>query len=197
MQNEEKEHRVGDVEDDVREMMTGRVKPVNLAIKHVRKPSQRMPIADVITEGPGYSGAGQALFNLGVFGDVLLVVVPKKIMAQAGQINREGEQSENSADENLEPYRWRSVSQSGRGSCENKSRIQWQSIPGSLPARAQQCAMVESLADNLQRLGIGGPTVESSVAVPEPGALRWLFCMLGKSRQCPGFCGRILRCVAG
>ena len=75
-QQHEKQERVGRVKQDVDAMMRAGVQAEQLAVQHVRKPGQRMPVAGVPgREGPFDAGPGQAVLDHLIFGDVIVVVI--------------------------------------------------------------------------------------------------------------------------
>jgi len=70
------------VQNDICQVMARRLQPVKLAIEHMREPSQWMPVACMAAECPNKAFDSQTGSHVRILGDVLLVVVIKKAVAQ-------------------------------------------------------------------------------------------------------------------
>ena len=86
MEYGQKQERGGGVQQNTGEMMLGGGGAKKLAIQHVRKPGEGMPIAGVKTKGPDQSMPRQTRLDTGVFRDVLLVIKTNEIMPKRWQV---------------------------------------------------------------------------------------------------------------
>jgi hypothetical protein len=81
-QQQEHQHRVGRVKEQVREMVAHRFKPENLEVEHVRNPGERMPVARMPGgECPFQGFEIDAVLDVLVLGDVTARARPKQISA--------------------------------------------------------------------------------------------------------------------
>ena len=72
------------MEQDIGQMMSPRREPVNLAVQHVRKPRQRVPIAGIFgCEGPGYVPGRQTVGNIRIVIHVTIVVIVYKLVVES------------------------------------------------------------------------------------------------------------------
>ena len=81
-------------------MLRAGVRAEQLAVEHVRKPGERMPVAGMNGgEGPAEAGQRQAAFDERVFGDVVRVVVTHKRVGADGQEHHQRGKREQKGDE--------------------------------------------------------------------------------------------------
>ena len=101
-ENEEEQCGIERMQDQVRRMMAGRVRPVALNIQHVRQPRQRVPIRRVKRgEGPANAGRRDALLNVGIMSDVHVVVEEHKVVAHDRPEHEQREDDQSAADQEL------------------------------------------------------------------------------------------------
>ena len=90
IQQQQQQHSIGAVEQDIFQMHRARIQPEHLAVGHVRKPRQRMPVAGVlIRKRPHETRPGQPGANDHIVGNVIVVVVINKTVMARGPIDRE------------------------------------------------------------------------------------------------------------
>jgi hypothetical protein len=88
LQEEEQEDGVGAVEGDVDHMRATGVQAEDLAVQHMGKPGERMPIIGLaVNEGPFHAGPSQALEDGGVVVDVVVVVIGDELVIMGGPID--------------------------------------------------------------------------------------------------------------
>jgi hypothetical protein len=101
-QQAEEQERVGDVKEEIGEVMAGGIETIELAIQEVREPGERMPVARVAGgEGPENVFAGQPGVDLGIIRDVLGVIVVVEFETGDWPIQGEGDQGEKHADASI------------------------------------------------------------------------------------------------
>ena len=99
-QQHEKQNRIRRVKQDVLAMRHAWVAAGHLAVRHVRQPGERMPVARVPRrERPFDAGPRQAVLNHGIFGDVIAVVIEREVVMRRRQINRQRAHHEQQHDE--------------------------------------------------------------------------------------------------
>ena len=98
----EQQQRVGEVEQEVRQVMAGGLEAVKLAIQHVGNPSERMPVAGVAAgERPVERVRRDASLHGRILHDVLQVVVVNKIVADHRAEHDQRPQRQGQADEHV------------------------------------------------------------------------------------------------
>jgi len=110
-EHQEKQQRVGRVQEQAGHMVPPGVELEQLAIQHVAEQGQRMPVAGHL-RAPGVvqSGLGHSRLHDGIGRDKVRVVVTDKIIAGDGLIDRQGERGQHKANpQGLMPGRrsWR------------------------------------------------------------------------------------------
>jgi len=94
----EQQEGVGQVQQHAREVMAPRLQPIKLAIEHVRKPRQRMPVAGMETLArPREVFQGQPGLNPRVAADVVRVVVIDEAELEDRPVNRGNRQRQQQA----------------------------------------------------------------------------------------------------
>ena len=68
-QNQKEQERIANVQQDIRQVMPGGLQAVDLAIQHVRKPGQWVPVARMVAKRPNQAVAGQAPLHLRILND--------------------------------------------------------------------------------------------------------------------------------
>ena len=69
------------------EMMAGRIEAIDRAIRHVRDPGQRMPIAGVAAlQCPEHAGPREAAINMGVVENVFSIINVDELIGENGPI---------------------------------------------------------------------------------------------------------------
>jgi hypothetical protein len=94
-QDQEQQQGIHGVQEDAREMMAGGMEMKQLDVGSVRQPGKWMPVRLFeCGESPGESGSGQTCLDLGISGDIAIIVVADKPMPKhrAVQEKREGNQ---------------------------------------------------------------------------------------------------------
>ncbi|PJA93673.1 MAG: hypothetical protein CO132_01915, partial [Candidatus Kerfeldbacteria bacterium CG_4_9_14_3_um_filter_45_8] len=88
--------RVGNVQEQVREVIAHGLEPVQLKIHHQRKPGNRVPVIGMLADdGPADDVEIQPLLKHGVLGDVERIVKIHKAVAQHRPVSRQrGRQQE-------------------------------------------------------------------------------------------------------
>ena len=87
------------MEAQIREMVPSRTKTEDLAIRHVGQPGQRVPIAGIPgVERPAQALEGQPALNLGVLGQVSVVIIINEIAIQDRPIHDQGQQEQRESD---------------------------------------------------------------------------------------------------
>jgi hypothetical protein len=99
IQNQKKEEDAGDVQQNVCQVMPGWLQAVKLAIQHVRKPGQWMPVAGMEPKCPDQAVAGQASLNVRILRHIFLVIVGEEVMTKRGQVKRQSDQAQGQADQ--------------------------------------------------------------------------------------------------
>ncbi len=85
MQEEKEENGVGGVEEEIGEVMAGGTESVALAVEHVGEPGEGMIVAGVTSlKSPDDGRPGKAGLDVGIFGDVKLVVVGNEVVPEHG-----------------------------------------------------------------------------------------------------------------
>src|SRR5437762_11625435 len=75
LQNQEKQHRVNRVEQEIDVMMPGRAEPEQSTIQSVREPGERMPVGLLETrECPANRAPSQSGTDVSVLGNVMIVI---------------------------------------------------------------------------------------------------------------------------
>ena len=97
-QNQKKcDHRRG-VEKDIGEMMSGGIQSVKLAVQHVGKPGQRMPVVGMNAgESPNYPLQRQTPGNLRVFIHIIIVVIVNELVNHRLAENGKGDRGQQNA----------------------------------------------------------------------------------------------------
>jgi len=81
IEDEKQQEAVRQVQNQIGQMVHARPYTVELAVQHVRKPRQWMPIWTVSkTEGPDDTGCGQSGTDMVIFGKVNIVIQAYKVM---------------------------------------------------------------------------------------------------------------------
>ena len=99
-QQEEKQNHIRRVKQHVDEMVRAGVEAEEFAVRHVREPGERMPVARVTGgERPFDSRPRQSFLHDGIFRDVILIVVIHKTVARRRQISQQRDECEQQANE--------------------------------------------------------------------------------------------------
>ena len=99
LEQEKEQQRVGDVEEQARQVMPARPQPVKLAVEHVRKHRDRMPVArDLTVPRPGKPFGAQAGLHVRIGGDVIRIVVVDELMPSDRPINHQRAHRQKQAD---------------------------------------------------------------------------------------------------
>ena len=81
---------IRDMEEQVRQVMAGWPQPIELAVEHVRKHRDRMPIArDLAVPDPGKALRAQARLDIRIRRDVIGVVIADEVMASHWPIDHQ------------------------------------------------------------------------------------------------------------
>ena len=81
-------------------MVPAGIKAEELAIRHVRQPGQRVPIARITdVESPAAGFEGQPRVDVGIADDVLVVIIIDKIAMEGRPIQGQRKQQQREADE--------------------------------------------------------------------------------------------------
>ena len=97
-QNQKKRDDRRGVEEDIGEVMSAGIQSVKLAVQHVGKPSQWMPVGRVKAgEGPGDSLEGQTLRNHRILKHIFIVVVENELVMQRLAENDKGDRGQHKA----------------------------------------------------------------------------------------------------
>ena len=98
LEEEQEQHSVGGVKQDVDEMMPARLHAEPFDIEHVGNPGQRNPIARCAgLESPGHTLEIEAGLDMRIFRDVNLIIESEKIVVEHGRENRKGDRSQGHA----------------------------------------------------------------------------------------------------
>jgi len=101
-QQAEQQEGVGNMEQEIGDVMAAGVEAIKLAIQHVREPGERMPVAGVTGgERPGDGVRMEPVLDGGVQGDVFGVIVIIELEAVSGPVKAEGDERQGEADENV------------------------------------------------------------------------------------------------
>jgi hypothetical protein len=80
-QDNEQEQSIGEMKQQVGEVMAHGIEAVELAVKHMGQPSERVPIGCMgCGKGPNKTLMGKPSLNVRIFANVLCVVVMDKVM---------------------------------------------------------------------------------------------------------------------
>src|SRR5208283_819196 len=95
IEKQKKENHVAGVKKDAREMMTGSVAAEHRDIRHMREPSEGMPVCfGSGCERPAHVGKGQASQDVGILGDVGRVVVIDETISDGASVEQQSEQEQ-------------------------------------------------------------------------------------------------------
>ena len=89
VQNQEQEHRGGDVQQNAGQVMSPGSGCVDLAVQHVRQPGQRMPVARVKTKRPDQASPSQAGLHQRIIRHILLIIILNKTVTQRRQVKHQ------------------------------------------------------------------------------------------------------------
>jgi len=97
-QQPEQQERIGNMQAHAHEMVPAGLEAKKLAIRHVRNPGQRVPVAGVAGgKSPNNIRPLQPALNLRVLGDVVRVVIVDEAMPRHRQKDRQGRQCQQQA----------------------------------------------------------------------------------------------------
>ena len=99
-QDQEEENGAGGVQQDIGQMVSaGMIQPVELAVQHVREPSQRVPVGGMeLRKGPCNSLRGETSGHVWIAVYVLVVVTIDELMAERLAEDQGHRQQEEAAD---------------------------------------------------------------------------------------------------
>jgi len=99
-QGNEQEQTIGEMKEQVAEVMSHGIEVVELAVKHMGQPSERVPVGCMGGgKGPNKTLAGKPSLNVRIFANVLCVVEMDKVMICHLPENNQDSQDQQKTDE--------------------------------------------------------------------------------------------------
>ncbi len=184
-QDQKKQNRRRRVEQHIRQVMSGRIQPVKLAIQHMRKPGERMPIGRMqMGKGPDDASSRQTARDVRILKDVIAVIKIDELMMNRLAEDHPGDCGQKKADPEDHPavvpasafprddlglrFCLHSISRRPR-SCEGDgsgaNSLHWMSPGANSTPRVNQCTR-KAPAAALQRLSAAASPAERDEADP-------------------------------
>jgi hypothetical protein len=105
IQQQQQQHGIGAVKQDIFQVHRARIDPEQLAVGHVRKPRQRMPVAVVLVVERPHETLTSSIRRERprIVENVIVVVVFNKTVMARGPVNREGGEGQKQAGQPCPP----------------------------------------------------------------------------------------------